>query len=105
MKKIAVLFAAAMIVLGSMTTAKASSYMSLNQRFYFDYISSSYYGLIYDYSAGLTESTTGGFISYDTYLTYYAQGPGSGITTHVAYCYDSYYGRYVEAMACLDRML
>ncbi len=104
MKKGAILLVAVMMILGALGTAKAS-YMALSQRYYFDYTGSSYYGFIYDYSIGYQESNTGGFISYDAYLLYTAQGPGSGYTTHVAYIYDSGLGRYVEAMATLDHMM
>ena len=105
MKKIALLFVAAMLVLGSMTTTKASSWMSTGQRYYFDYISTAYYGFIWDYGYGVQESNTGGFISYDAYLTYYAQNPGYGYVTHVAYIYDTGTGRYVEDMATLDHLM
>jgi len=103
MKKIAVILATAMIVLGTITAAKAS-FMSASQRFYFQYYTYAYYGFIHDYATGLQESNTGGLISYNTSLSYSAQYPVS-ITTHVAYIYDSGAMRYVEAMACLDRNL
>ncbi len=105
MKKSAILLVVVMMILGALATAKAS-WMDVNQRYYFAYANgSAYYGFIYDYSLGYQESNTGGFISYSAYLTYVAQGPGSGYTTHVAYVYDSVSGRYVEAMATLDHML
>ncbi len=106
MKKSAVLFVAAMILLASLATAKASNaYVSYAQRCYFTYYTGCpYYGFIYDYSAGVQESVTPGIISYDTYLSFNAQAPGS-MTTHVAYVYNSSLGRYTEAMAFLEQNL
>lgn len=103
MKKIAVMGVAIMILLGTLAAAHAS-YLSYNQRYYFTYSVNSYYAFVYDYSQHVQESATPGFISYDTYLTFYAQYP-TLMTTHVAYFYDSSAGRYTEAMATLDQML
>jgi len=106
MKKSAVIFVAAMIILGSMATAKAANaYVSYAQRCYFTYYTGCpYYGFIYDYSQGLQESVTPGMISYDTYLTFTAQTPVA-MTTHVAYIYNSSLGQYTEAMAFLEQNL
>lgn len=106
MKKSAVLLVAAMILLGSITTAKAANaYVSYSQRCYFTYYTGcSYFAFIYDYSQSLQESVTPGMISYDTYLSFTAQAP-TAMTTHVAYIYNSSLGRYTEAMAFLEQNL
>ena len=106
MKKSAVLFVAAMILLASLATAKASNaYVSYAQRCYFTYYTGCpYYGFIYDYSAGVQESVTPGMIGYDTFLSFNAQTPVA-MTTHVAYIYNSSLGRYTEAMAFLGQNL
>lgn len=77
---------------------------SYAQRYYCTCNSSWYYAFVYDYSAAVQESTTPGFINYDTYLTYYAQHPAA-MTAHVGYMYDANAGRYTEAMATLNQTL
>ena len=81
------------------------SALSASQRCYFTYSGNSYFALVYDYSAGLQESATAGFISNNTYLTFTAQSPSPSMTTHVGYVYNTNVGRYTEAMAFLGQSL
>ncbi len=81
------------------------SHLNYGQRCYFTYSGNSYYAFIHDYSAGLQESATPGFIGYNTYLTFNAQNPGPGTTIHVAYIYNTNVGRYTQALAVLHQGL
>ncbi len=80
------------------------SHLSNTQRCYFTFAGNSYYAFAYDYSAGLLESVTPGFISYDTYLSFNTQNPTS-MTTHVTYIYNTDAGRYTQSKAYLDQGL
>lgn len=85
-------------------TIPSGSAFSRTQRLYCTYSGSAYFAFIYDYSSSVQESTTPGFIGYDTSLAYAAQYPVT-MTTHVIYLYDSAAGRYTQAIASLGQRL
>lgn len=71
-------------------------FISLDQSVNFSANDYLYWAMIYDYTSGLRESDTGGFIDLDHTLTYELVTYGE---VHVAYLYDSDFGRYIEAQA------
>ncbi len=102
MRRSTVIGIMAALLLSVAATSSRGSFISSGQRVNFTYSSGgSYWAMIYDYTNGYMESNTGGFINYSTYLTYYL----GYWDVQVAYIYDAYYGRYVEALALRDVVL
>lgn len=91
----------AALLLSVAATSSRGSYISSGQRVYFQYSSSSYYAMIYDYTDGYMENSTGDFVNYSTYLTYSL----GWRDVQVAYIYNLASGRYVEALALRDVVL
>ncbi|MGD9613211.1 MAG: hypothetical protein AB7V22_09970 [Kiritimatiellia bacterium] len=94
MNKRAVLLVAALIALGSLADALGSGFTG-NQQVNITYQQFSYWAFIHDYTTGLRESNTPGFIAFDTELAYVNQSVG----VHVAYIYLADFGRYTTAQA------
>lgn len=101
MKRFMLLGVIAALLVCATATSTRGSYISSSQRVYFTYYSSSYWAMVYDYSNAYRESATPGYITYSGYLTY-----NLGYwDVQVAYIYDTYYGRYIEALALRDVVL
>ncbi|GEM_PF-1913352 len=94
MKKSMVLLVAALIAFGALTDARGSGFTG-NQDVNITYRQFSYWAFIHDYTTGLRESNTPGFIAFDTELAYVNQAQG----VHVAYIYLADFGRYTTAQA------
>ena len=94
MKRFTVLLIAALILSGSLVDALGSG-ISNEQSLNFKYNTYSYWAFIHDYTTGLRESNTPGFISYDTARAFANQYTG----VHVAYIYMPYFGKYMSAQA------
>lgn len=94
MKQTLVLLVAVLIAFGALTVAWGSGFWG-NQQVNITYRQFSYWAFIHDYTTGLRESNTPGFIAYDTDLAYVNQGSG----VHVAYIYLADFGRYTSAQA------
>ncbi|MGD9611629.1 MAG: hypothetical protein AB7V22_01855 [Kiritimatiellia bacterium] len=94
MKRFTVLLIAALILFGVLPNS-FGSHMSGTQDVNFTYLSYSYWAFIHDYTTGLRESNTPGFIAYDSELVYENQYGG----VHVAYVYLPAIGAYTSAQA------
>lgn len=97
MKKM-ILLALSLLLLGALIPAQAS-YVSGGQHVCFTYAANSpYWAFIWDYTAGVRESATTGFTSQNTTLAFY----NNWNDVQVAYLYNSFDGRYTEALAIRD---
>jgi len=103
MKKKMIVLISALILLGSISIASASVFISAGQRVYFSASSSSsyYYAMIWDYTISQKESDTAGYRNYNSYLPW-SCGYGS---VQVAYIYYYTTKKYVEALALRDILL
>jgi len=97
MKKSLVVLISALILLASLSVASATPYISGGQQVNFTADNSLYWAMIWDYTNGLKESDTGGYINVDSYLMYVC-----AMDVQVAYIYDVASGRYNEALALRD---
>lgn len=98
MKKKRMLLVFLLALLGSLFPAQAS-YMSSQQQVSFTFAANSaYWAFIWDYTASVRESATTGFTSHDTVLAFY----NNWDDVQVAYIYNTFGGRYTEALAIRD---
>ncbi|MGD9611967.1 MAG: hypothetical protein AB7V22_03610 [Kiritimatiellia bacterium] len=101
MKTGLVLLVAALILLGGRASVCRASYVAENQVVAFTYMCYAYWAFIYDYTDGVREAATPGFVSRD-YMLAYTSDP---FDVDVAYLYDTYNGRYVQALALRNIVL
>lgn len=97
MKK-TMLLALSLLMLGALLPAQAS-YVAGGQQVSFTYAANSaYWAFIWDYTASVRESATSGFTSQNVALAFY----NNWNDVQVAYIYNSFDGRYTEALAIRD---
>lgn len=94
MNKRTFLLIAALILSGSLVGSLASGVSNV-QQLNFKFNTYAYWAFIHDYTTGLRESNTLGFIAYDSALAFDNQYT----EVHVAYVYMPYFGKYMSAQA------